>query len=93
MVKGLPVEFFASGCDALDARLGLGRVKTHLIYSIGQAGNVTCAIISSYLEDWIQCLILLLCKGVSNVWILLHFMTVTAHHKVSAITLMVSAQF
>lgn len=47
---------------------------------------------SSSLEDWIQCLILLLSKGGSNVWILLHFMTVTAHHKVSAITLMVSAQ-
>lgn len=27
MVKGLTGAFFASGCDALDARLGLGRVK------------------------------------------------------------------
>lgn len=27
MVKGLPVKLFASGGDALDASLGLGRVK------------------------------------------------------------------
>lgn len=80
-------SFLASGGDALDARLGLGRVKTHLIYSIGQAGNVTCAIMSSSLP------LILFYSGSSKVWVLLFFMTVTAHHKVSAITLMVSAQF
>lgn len=62
-------------------------VKTHIIYSIGQAGNVTCAIVSSSL------LLILFYSGYSKVWILLFYMTVTSHHKVSATTLMVSAQF
>ncbi|KAL1253102.1 hypothetical protein QQF64_017795 [Cirrhinus molitorella] len=77
MVKGLPVELFASGCDALDARLGLGRVNTPFTFIPLDKLEMSPVQVSSSL-DWIQCLILPRRK----VWILLHFMTVTAHHKV-----------
>lgn len=49
--EGLVCGAFASGWGVIDERLSLGRVKTHLIYFFGQAGNVTCAIMSSSLED------------------------------------------